>query len=158
MGSRAGMTLIECITFIAVFLILSSLAMGAFYMCWNHSQALIWATDDISAALNAGERWRADVRHATGTITVETTASGETMTIPEGQTEVVYHFASGQVRRQIGPATLAPLLLPRVIASDMKPDTRGSVTAWRWELQLAERRKETHLPLWFTFEAAQKTP
>jgi hypothetical protein len=40
----------------------------------------------------------------------------------------------------------------------MKTEARGSVTAWRWELELTERRKETHLPLRFTFEAAQTKP
>jgi hypothetical protein len=30
------------------------------------------------------------------------------------------------------------------------------VTAWRWEVELTPRRKETHLPLLFTFEAAVK--
>ena len=39
----------------------------------------------------------------------------------------------------------------------MVMDTRGTVTAWRWELELKPRRKETHLPLRFTFEAAAKT-
>ena len=37
----------------------------------------------------------------------------------------------------------------------MKPDTRGEVTAWRWELQIKSRRKETSMPLLFTFEAVQ---
>lgn len=36
-------------------------------------------------------------------------------------------------------------------------DKRGPVSAWRWELELKSRRKETHLPLRFTFEAAAKT-
>jgi hypothetical protein len=155
---RAGIMLVECMTYIAVFLILSSVAMGAFYFCLGNSEALISATDDISAAIHAGERWRADVRQATGVITIENTASGEIMRIPEGGTEVVYRFASGQVQRQIGSANFMPLPLPKVISSDMKPDARGSVTAWQWELNLAQRRKETHLPLLFTFEAAQKTP
>jgi Tfp pilus assembly protein PilE len=155
---RAGITLIECMTFIAVFLILSSIAMGAFYFFWDRSAALISATDDISAALNAGERWRADVRGATGTITVETLASGETVNIPEGESEVVYHFASGRMQRQIGSASFNPFQLTKILSSEMKSESRGGVKAWRWELQLAQRRKETYLPLLFTFEAAQKTP
>lgn len=156
--SQAGITLIECLIFIAVFLILSSVAMGTFYFCWDHSKALIQATDDISAALNAGESWRADVRNATGTITIETTPSGEVMKIPEGATEVVYRFDSNQVQRQVGAASFNPFRLGKVASSEMKSDSRSGVTAWRWELELAQRRKETHLPLLFTFEAAQKTP
>jgi hypothetical protein len=150
--------LVECITYFAVFLILSATAMGSFYLCWDHSKALISASDDISAALTAGERWRADVRAASGTINIETTASGEVVKIHEGEKEIVYTFDSRQVARQVGAANLPVLLLPRVISSDMELDSRGGVTAWRWELQVAQRRKETHLPLLFTFEAAQKTP
>lgn len=156
--SRAGITLIECMVYIAVFMILSGVAMGTFYLSWFHSKSLISATDDISAALTTGERWRADVRHATGAITVETTASGETMKIPEGETEIIYRFESGELRRQIGSANFNSFPFTKVISSEMKLDTRGNVTAWRWELELAQRRKETHLPLLFTFEAAQKTP
>ena len=157
-GSQQGVTLIECMVYIAVFMILSSVAMGTFYLYWDHSKALIMATDDVSAALTAGERWRADVRNATGTITVETTASGETIKIPEGGTEVVYRFASGELRRQIGSANFNSFPFTKVLSSEMKSDSRGSVTAWCWELELAQRRRETHIPLLFTFEAAQKTP
>ena len=65
--------LMECLVYIAVFAILLGGGTAAFYFCWDHSKALIYATDDIASALHAGERWRADVRAATGKITVETT-------------------------------------------------------------------------------------
>jgi hypothetical protein len=106
--------------------------------------------------LRAGERWRADVRGATGKISVETTASGEVVKIPEGEKEIFYRFNSGELRRQIGGVNF--LLLPKVKSSEMKMETRGDVTAWQWELELVQRRKETHLPLLFTFEAAQTKP
>jgi Tfp pilus assembly protein PilE len=154
---QAGITLIECMSYIVVFLILSSVALGSFYLCWDHSKALRSASDDISAALVAGERWRADVRAASGTINVETTASGEIVKIPEGEKEIVYTFDSKEVQRQVGAVSLPVMLLPRVISSEMKPDPRGGVTAWRWELQVAQRRKEMHTQLMFTFEAVQKT-
>lgn len=155
---RAGIMLIECISYIAVFLILSAVAMGSFYLCWDHSKALISASDDISAALVAGERWRADVRAASGTINVETTTNGEVVKIAQGEKEITYTFDSKEVQRQVGTASLPVTLLPRVVSSEMQSDTRGGVTAWRWELQVAQRRKEAHLPLLFTFEAAQKMP
>jgi hypothetical protein len=155
---RAGIMLIECISYVAVFLILSAVAMGSFYLCWDHSKALISASDDISAALVTGERWRADVRAASGTINIETTANGEVVKIPQGEKEITYTFDSKEVQRQVGAVNLPVLLLPRVISSDMKPDVRGGVTAWRWELQVAQRRKEMHTQLMFTFEAVQKMP
>lgn len=157
-SSAAGMFLTECLVYIAVFAILLGIGTVAFYFCWDHSRALIYATDDITAALRAGECWRADIRSATGTISVEMTASGETVKIPAGAKEILYRFASGEVRRQVASSNFSELLLPKVKSSQMKMDVHGNVTAWRWELELAQRRSETHLPLLFTFEAAQTKP
>jgi Tfp pilus assembly protein FimT len=154
----AGVLLIECIVYIAVFAILLGIGTASFYFCWDHTKALIYATDDIASALRAGERWRADVRAATGKIGIETTAAGEVVRIPESDGQIVYRFGSGELRREISTMANSQLLLPKVKSSRIEPELRGGVAAWRWELELAERRKETHLPLRFTFEAAQTKP
>jgi len=154
---QAGYLLLECVIYLAVFAVILGLGMTAFYTCWNNSKALLYDTDDIAAALRAGERWRADVRSATGKITVETTAAGELLRIPCGTDEVLYRFNAGEIRRQPVSSDFAESLLPTVKASQMVRDTRGPVSAWRWELELKSRRAETHLPLLFTFEAAAKT-
>jgi hypothetical protein len=155
---ECGIMLVECIAYMAVFLILSAVATGAFYLSWDHSKALISATDDITAALQAGERWRSDVRAASGTIHIEKTPFGEVVSIPHAGKEIVYRLHSGELRRQAGSGGFSAVLLPRVISSEMTLDKRGDVQAWRWEVEVAQRRKETHIPLLFTFEAAQKTP
>jgi len=151
---HAGMMLLECLVYISVFAILLGGATTAFYFCWDHSQALIGATDDIASALHTGERWRADVRAATGKITVETTTNGEVVRIPEGVSVVSYRFDSGEVSRQFSPTANPLLLLANVKASQMTMNARGTASAWRWELELVPQRTETHLPLRFTFEAA----
>ena len=153
-----GIMLVQCLVYIAVFAILLSVGFGAFYLCWNHSKAMLYATDDIGAALRAGERWRADVRAATGKISVEDTASGEVVRIPEPEKEVTYRFESGEVRREISTLKNSELVLQKVRASEMRMESRDGVPAWRWELVLNERRPETQLPLLFTFEAAQMKP
>jgi hypothetical protein len=150
---KSGILLIECVVYIAVFFIMLGGAMTVFYFCWNHSEALVYATDDISSALRAGERWRADVRGATGKIIIETNSTGEMIRIPEGQKEILYRFESGEMRRQVASSNFSELLLPKVKTSQMKIDARSEITAWRWELELVQRRKETYLPLLFTFEA-----
>ena len=155
---QAGILLIECMVYISVFAILLGIGTAAFYFCWDHTRAVIYATDDIASALRTGERWRADVRGATGKISVETTATGELVRIPETEKEIVYRFESGEVRREIPALKNSQLLLPKVKISQMKADARGTVSAWRWELELTPRRKETQLPLLFTFEAAQMKP
>ena len=153
----SGLFLIECLVYISVFAILLGGATTVFYFSWDHSNALIYATDDIASALRTGERWRADVRAATGKITVETTATGEVVRIPEGAKNVSYRFGSGEVRRQTSASGTPQLLLANVKTSQMQMDARGTITAWRWELELLQRRKGTLLPLLFTFEAAAQS-
>src|SRR5580700_9154391 len=154
----AGVMLIECLVYIAVFAILTGVGGAAFYLCWDDSKAVVIATDDINSALRAGERWRADVRSATGKITVEPSAAGEVMRIPGRDNGVIYRFESGEVRREFPAAHKTQLLLSTVKTSQMIKDDRDGATAWRWELDLVVRREETHLPLLFTFEAAQTKP
>jgi len=150
--------LTECLVYIAVFAILLGIGTAAFYFCWDHTRSVIYATEDIAAALRAGEQWRADVRAATGKISTETTTGGEVVRIPEADKEIVYRFESGEMRRDISTTSQSRLLLSKVKTSQMTAEARGPVTAWRWELQLSERRKETHLPLQFTFAAVPLKP
>ena len=153
----AGILLVECLVYIGVFAVLLGVGYGTFYACWDYSKALRYATDDIASALRAGERWRADIRSATGKITVETTPQGEHLRIPQGTTAIIYSFKAGELHRQLASSRFSELVLPTVKASQMVKEVRGPVAAWRWELELTSRRKETHLPLLFTFEAAAKT-
>jgi hypothetical protein len=155
---RSGMMLIECLVYLAVFTVLVGGGMVAFYFFWDHSKALIYATSDIESALRAGEGWRADVRAATGKISVATTATGEVVRIPETGREIVYRFESGELRREIPAVHDSRLLLPKVKSSQIETDLRGGVTGWRWDLELVQRRKEMNLPLRFTFEAVQPKP
>jgi hypothetical protein len=154
----AGILLAECLVYIAVFAILVGGGMVVFYYCWDHSKALIYATNDIESALRTGEGWRADVRAATGKISVTTTATGEVVRIPGTGREIIYRFEAGELRREIPAMNDSRLLLTKVKTARMETDVRGDVTGWRWELELTDRRKETHLPLRFTFEAVQPNP
>ncbi|HTV40764.1 MAG TPA: type II secretion system protein [Candidatus Sulfotelmatobacter sp.] len=154
---QSGITLIECVVYLMVFVILASVGSVSFFVCWDGFRALIATTDDVGAALRAGERWRADVRSANGTIRIETTASGQVVQIPENGKEIIYSIDSKGLERQVGADGFSLVVLPKVKSSDMKCEMRGSVRAWRWELELPERRKGPHLPLLFTFEAVQTT-
>jgi hypothetical protein len=155
---QRAIMLVECMVYVALFLVLTGVAVECFCVGWDHSKAIILTTDDISAALQVGERWRADVRDASGPIKIETTASGEVVRIPKDGKEILYSFDSGEMRRQVISPGPSQLLLAKVKSSEMTSDSRGGVTAWKWELELAQRPKGSHLPLLFTFEAAQKAP
>lgn len=153
----SGTFLIELMVYLAVLVILVGIAMGAFYVCWSGFDSTIQTSDDISAALRAGERWRADVRGTTGTISVETTTSGQVVKIPKDGGQIAYSFDSGEIRRQAGSNASPQVILPKVKSSEMKSDVRDGVTAWQWELELPERERGPHVPMLFTFKAVQKT-
>ena len=155
---KLGMLLMECLVYIAVFAILVGGGTMVFYFFWDHSKAVIYATNDIESALRAGEGWRADVRAATGKISIATTATGKVVRIPEAGREIIYRFESGELRREVPAMNDSRLLLPKVKTSRVETELRGDVTGWRWELELMQRRKEMNLPLRFTFEAVQSKP
>ncbi|HZF00538.1 MAG TPA: hypothetical protein VE344_01440 [Methylomirabilota bacterium] len=155
---EAGILLTECLVYIAVFGILLGIGTASFFFCWDHTRATIFTADEVASALRAGECWRADVRAATGKISVETTASGETARIPEGGKEIFYRFEAGELRREVSGKNNSRLLLAKVKTSEMKTEARDNVTAWRWELEVTPRRKEAHFPLLFTFASAQTKP
>ena len=154
----AGVSLIECLVYIAVFAILLAGGTTAFYFCWDHTRAVIFTANEIQSALTVGETWRKDVRAATGKISVLATPTGETVRIPERDQDVYYRFTGDVLLREIPAQKHSRVLLEKVKLSEMKPETRADVTAWRWELELQPRRKEAQFPLRFTFAAAPTKP
>lgn len=154
---RAGVSFIECIVYVALYGLFLGGGTAVFYYCWDHTRAVVFASDQIETALRAGEVWRADVRAATGEISLQSTAAGEIAQIPLGEKVVCYRFAGGEVRREVPSRNQSRLLLAKVNSSEIKNDLRGGITAWRWELKL-DSRKQTLLPLLFTFEAAPPKP
>ncbi len=105
---RSAVMLIECLVYIAVFAILTGIGLASFYFCWDHTRATIYAADEVESALRAGEAWRADVRAATGKISVATTATGELVTIPDGEMRIVYRIKAGELSREIPRAKHFP--------------------------------------------------
>lgn len=148
-----GYMIIECLVYCVVLLILLAVAYSAFYRCTANSVALRRNTDDIASALQAGERWRADVRAATSEIRSESLGDETVLHLPTARGEIVYTFTTNAVLRGFGgnPGTC---LLPSVAASVMQPETRDGVTAWRWELALKPRsKKPVRVQPLFTFLA-----
>src|SRR5258706_15721800 len=69
-NSRAanGIMLIECLVYTVVLLILLGVAYAAFYRCMENSVALRRNAEDITTALQAGERRRAGVGGGVGAV------------------------------------------------------------------------------------------
>jgi len=72
----SGMLFLECLVYIGVFFVLTGLAFEAFYAGWDHHRNLDRNVTDIVRTLRAGERWRADVRAATGAAGVDARRAG----------------------------------------------------------------------------------
>ncbi len=150
---QRGISLIECLVYISMWLVITGIAMAVFYKAWDNSKHLRHNADDVVQALHAGEQWRADVRSAISSLENAETGDTATFRIPTAKGAVVYSFTNGELRRQAAENTHPQVLLAHVKASRMLPDARRHVTAWRWELELQPvQKKPKMLPL-FTFES-----
>lgn len=152
-SSNRGISIIECLVYGMVLLVLLGVAYSAFYRCVENSYALRRNAEDIATALRAGERWRADIRYATGPVPLEAAPDGGSLHLESDRGPVDYYFTSNSILRRVqsGPWVT---LLPNVTASAMHADPRGEVAAWRWELELRPRsKKPVRMTPLFTFIA-----
>ena len=150
-------TLIEMIVYMALFVVVVGCATKTFFDCWDNTKALRKSSDDVARALEIGERWRADVRGATGAVELTTTGGAERLRVPEATSEVIYTFANGELRRQAGSTDPNTLWLSDIESSQMQSDPRWPIAVWRWELELKSTRKESRVRPLFTFETAAGT-
>ena len=150
-SAARGVLLIDAMVYIVVVAMILALAASVFDKGLRESTGLQRNVADIERALKAGERWRADVRAAIGQIE----AGEQTLTIPQREGEVVYEFATNQVRRTVN-ANKTEIFLARVQSSAMTEERRGDVVGWKWEVELERRLKEARVRPLFTFMAAPK--
>ena len=156
MKTQRGYLLIEALVYIAVVMALLGVAYAALYRCIDRSFALRRNADDITSALHAGERWRADVRAATSGVRVENTDDGQLLRLDGPHGTVTYLFATNAVSRRVGEGPWTRVL-PSVKSSSMTADKRENVAAWRWELEIQPRTvgavKPSRIRPLFTFLA-----
>jgi len=136
-----GYTIIECLVYGLVLCILLGVAYAAFYRCVENSVRLRRNADDIANALHAGERWRADVRAASGPIRLEKSDAEHILRLPGERGEVAYQFTTNAILRRVDHGAWTRLL-NNVQSSAMESDPRSYVIAWRWELELKPRSKK----------------
>lgn len=151
--SASGLMLVDCLVYLALFFVVMAVAFRAFYACWENARDFRRATDEIAATLKAGERWRADIRHASAALRTEDSDTGQILRIPQKAGEVDYRFIDGAVWRRTGAGGEWTPALLRIKSSRMAADQRREVTSWKWELELATHRNEKHTVPLFTFEA-----
>lgn len=146
-AGEEGMLLIECLVYIALLFIVLNLAFAAWYRCSENSKRLNRNVDDVVLALQAGERWRDDIRAA-----MSITASGGSLELAQSNATVSYVFEGDAVLRRAKSGTPLVRFLSGIKSSQMRKDARSEVAAWNWQVQLAPRGAE-HFAPFFAFEA-----
>jgi type II secretory pathway pseudopilin PulG len=150
---RRAFTLIELLVYMSLFVVVVGLGYAAMYRSMDASKGLRRNAEDITQALDAGERWRDDIRAATQPPRLEQSGEETILHIPRANTEVTYRFASNNVSRRVGSGEWSTAL-EHVNASNFISDQRTKVTAWKWEIEMQPYRKSlTHLKPLFTFLA-----
>jgi len=152
-----GISLIEVLVYMAIFVLVVGFAVAACFECWDNTKALRRDADDVARALDIGERWRADVRGATGVVEMTAANGLEQLRIPAAAGDITYTCANGELRRQAGSSGPNTLWLSNVKSSEMQSGARGNIAAWRWELELKSARRDPQMRPLFTFEAAAST-
>ena len=144
-ASNRGYLMIEVLVYLAVIAALMGAGYAALYRCMDSSIALRRNADDITNALHAGERWRADVRSASNRVRLEDTAEGQLLYLEGATNEVTYRFSTNALSRRLGAGPWVRLL-PNVKSSTMKSDPRQYASPWCWELELAPRTQGSVKP------------
>jgi hypothetical protein len=151
---RSAFSLVECLLYIAVFFVILGLALGAYFQMDEQSRGFARNSSDIVRTMQAGERWRADVRLATAPPLLDETGL---LRIAQKEGQVRYSFRDQTVWRQ-SPGEKAPMaVLQNVKGSAMAVETRSHAKAWRWEIELQTKRTNATLRPLFTFLAAPTT-
>jgi Tfp pilus assembly protein PilE len=143
-----GMLLIECLVYMALLVVVLNLAYAAYYRCAENSKRLNNNVDDVVRALQAGERWRDDIRAA-----MAITPSEDSLRLVQSNATVDYVFHGNAVWRRAKAGAPLARFLPAVKSSRMEPDARRTVTAWSWKVELLTHGGPERFRPFFTFEA-----
>ena len=141
--------LMEYLIYMGVLTVVLTLGFSALHHSREGYLALKRNTDDIVRALQAGERWRADVRAADGE--PERVDGGLQLERKAGV--VTYRFAVGTIWREAGSEKTP--FLKGVKSSRMFLDARQHARVWRWEVELASPQKVVRVRPLFTFQATK---
>ena len=155
-NKRRAVSLVEALTYVgvlAVVIFVSSKTVGSGS---RQASVMRFQSEDMSAALHAGERWRSDIRAA---ITAPKLGEGpSTIQMETSEGLVNYNFDGQRLLRRVGNAEPRELIRGQVETSRMILDQRKGVMAWRWELELKRRNPRSQMRPLFTFLAVPAAP
>lgn len=152
-----GMMLIDCLAYIALLAMILGLTVLAFFRASDNTRNLHRDVADIARALNAGERWREDVRAAASPPRIELEAGASVLRLRHPAGDVSYVFRDGTVWRRGLPNTNWLPVLPAIKASIMRPQARTHVTSWAWDVELNGCPRTSGSRPVFSFQAVAKS-
>ena len=154
-----GYIIIESLVYAFLTVLLVGVALAAFYRCVDRSLTLRRNAEDISNALLAGERWRSDVRAASGRIVLEQGVTDEVLLLAGSDRQITYQFATNAVWRRAGSGNWI-CAVTNVKSSAMRAEERAGVSAWHWELELRPRaqRPGKFRPVFTFFAVPERSP
>ena len=148
-----GLSLLELMVYISVFIVILGISYASLYRTTDTTKHLGRNAHDISRALRAGERWRQDVRSATGAIELDRSASSVAIKIPTKDGVIRYTFRDGVCWRESQGRSDPEKFVDRVRDSQFISEKRSSLSCWRWELELEPSRTHASMKPLFTFIA-----
>ena len=154
---RRGFTLIEILCYLAVIGLVTSMAMATLFQLIEQTAALRRNCEEIAAAVQAGEIWRADIRQAKPTDLSLSNRNAETTTnslvLRTAESTIIYRVKDGAVWRKSGSDATEEAILSGVKSSRFAVAPRKTVTAWIWEIELKTSGKHGATQPLFSFTA-----
>ena len=135
---HGGATLIEALFYCATFSLVVGSALASLYAASMHHKRLDRSADAIVRVVEAGQRWREEIRAASGPVQVETSGPGgelQTIRIPGAGGEVTYRQEADRIVRT-DPGGSTELFRVRSSRVSRVP-ARVATDAWQWEVELA---------------------
>lgn len=150
---QSGFTLLHCLVYIALLGFLGNLSYQCYYRCLTSSKYLERNARDISRTLHAGEIWREDIRMAVASPRIHTLENQTVLVIPHKSITLWYWLEGTAIWKSRNEGVTKERFLELVQESDMQAEDRNGLTAWKWEVVLAQSQKVVRLPGIFTFYA-----
>ena len=167
---RRGVTFIEVLVYIVLFSTFMLVAFNAYFSSKNQARSMQWNAIKIIQVMNAGERWRQDIRDAISPPQIIQSSLPNPNNPPDKieltSLKVIkpsetnwYTFRGDHIFRM---SSLLPtqweLVMDKVNSSTMVEEQRGEVAAWLWEVELKAKTTNALTRPLFTFLSVPEKP
>ena len=154
---QGGITLIETIVYIALFVFLLGCGTRYFNIVYYQHKAVASIAGYTTLAMDGAKHWRRDIANAKTAPRLIRNDQFDVIEIDQAAGgQISYRLNSSTLERHNGEEWIP--IIRRVVSSVMIPDQREHVRAWRWELALETKSQYVGDPLRFSFVAVAGYP